>query len=217
MECSWKTVAWGKALFSGGAAKDGDAGHTSSYEWTDNDEKEVPQSATSTAATTTAAVAGEASAQVNDTDFVVTLGSGSSITVTSAERKEIAVTGGSFSSSFPCGDSSSTRALSYSGAGTVAVTVTPSQYSCSNATGGGGTPPQCLDYVDNDHDGQTDANDPGCHKDGDAGHTSSYEWTDNDEKEVPQSDNLHSRHNKAAVAGEASAQDGGIASPCASL
>lgn len=51
--------------------------------------------------------------------------------------------------------------------------------------GGGGTPPQCLDFVDNDGDGKIDAKDPGCHTDGNPDNTSTYEPFDNDERDSP--------------------------------
>lgn len=41
--------------------------------------------------------------------------------------------------------------------------------------------PQCSDTVDNDGDGVADAADPGCHTDGDASNTASYDPTDDDE------------------------------------
>ncbi len=43
--------------------------------------------------------------------------------------------------------------------------------------------PQCQDGEDNDGDGVIDANDPGCHSDGDATNTASYVATDDDERD----------------------------------
>lgn len=42
-------------------------------------------------------------------------------------------------------------------------------------------PPQCSDGLDNDSDGKVDADDPGCHTDGDAGNGGSYDPSLNDE------------------------------------
>lgn len=41
---------------------------------------------------------------------------------------------------------------------------------------------ECSDGLDNDGDGLSDMNDPGCHTDGDVNNTSSYDQNDNDEK-----------------------------------
>ncbi|MGQ0831060.1 MAG: hypothetical protein ACT4OV_05225 [Microthrixaceae bacterium] len=43
-------------------------------------------------------------------------------------------------------------------------------------------PPQCSDTTDNDGDNLIDAADPGCHTDGDAGNSDSYDPTDDDER-----------------------------------
>jgi hypothetical protein len=43
------------------------------------------------------------------------------------------------------------------------------------------TPPQCSDGIDNDGDNLTDAADPGCHSDGNAGNPESYVPSDDDE------------------------------------
>jgi hypothetical protein len=50
-------------------------------------------------------------------------------------------------------------------------------------SGGGGTKPQCSDGVDNadPEDTLVDAADPGCHTDGNAGNSGSYDPNDNDE------------------------------------
>jgi len=61
------------------------------------------------------------------------------------------------------------------------VTTTPP----GGGGGGGGTPPECLDYVDNDGDGKIDAKDPGCHSDGNPDNTASYDPFDDDEKDAP--------------------------------
>jgi hypothetical protein len=42
-------------------------------------------------------------------------------------------------------------------------------------------PPQCSDTTDNDGDGVIDAEDPGCHSDGNADNPDSYEPNDDDE------------------------------------
>ncbi|MFL6204256.1 MAG: hypothetical protein ACJ739_02815 [Acidimicrobiales bacterium] len=49
------------------------------------------------------------------------------------------------------------------------------------ADAGGGTPPQCSDTKDNDGDGVIDADDPGCHSDGNADNPDSYVPNDDDE------------------------------------
>lgn len=46
---------------------------------------------------------------------------------------------------------------------------------------GGGHVPQCSDTVDNDGDGVIDANDPGCHTDGNAANAATYDPNDDDE------------------------------------
>jgi hypothetical protein len=43
------------------------------------------------------------------------------------------------------------------------------------------TSPQCSDIIDNDGDGYVDANDPGCHSDGNTANPASYDPNDNDE------------------------------------
>jgi hypothetical protein len=48
-------------------------------------------------------------------------------------------------------------------------------------TCGGGAVPQCSDTTDNDGDGVIDANDPGCHTDGDPDNPDSYDPNDDDE------------------------------------
>jgi LPXTG-motif cell wall-anchored protein len=44
-----------------------------------------------------------------------------------------------------------------------------------------GTPPECSDGIDNDGDGLADADDPGCHTDGDATNPDSYDPNDDSE------------------------------------
>jgi LPXTG-motif cell wall-anchored protein len=44
-----------------------------------------------------------------------------------------------------------------------------------------GTPPECSDGIDNDGDGLADADDPGCHTDGDASNPDSYDPNDDSE------------------------------------
>ena len=46
---------------------------------------------------------------------------------------------------------------------------------------GCGSPPECSDTQDNDGDGVIDAEDPGCHSDGDAGNPDSYDPNDDSE------------------------------------
>lgn len=57
-----------------------------------------------------------------------------------------------------------------------------------------GAPPQCSDGIDNDGDGLIDADDPGCHTDGDASNPDSY-------------DPLHDSELDAAPAGPAVSPD----------
>ncbi|MCI0542644.1 DUF5011 domain-containing protein [bacterium] len=64
-------------------------------------------------------------------------------------------------------------------------TPTPTPSGGGGGTGGGGTPPQCLDFIDNDGDGKIDAKDPGCHSDGNPDNTSTYQPFDNDETDTP--------------------------------
>ena len=47
--------------------------------------------------------------------------------------------------------------------------------------GAAAAPPQCSDTTDNDGDGVIDADDPGCHSDGDADNPDSYDPNDDDE------------------------------------
>jgi hypothetical protein len=51
--------------------------------------------------------------------------------------------------------------------------------------GGGGSTPKCSDSTDNDGDNLVDANDPGCHTDGDPGNPNSYDPNDDDENSPP--------------------------------
>lgn len=48
-----------------------------------------------------------------------------------------------------------------------------------------GPPPECSDTADNDGDGVSDADDPGCHTDGDAGNPDSYDPNDDSEAAGP--------------------------------
>jgi hypothetical protein len=50
---------------------------------------------------------------------------------------------------------------------------------------GCGAPTQCSDTQDNDGDGVIDADDPGCHSDGDAGNPDSYDPADDSEADGP--------------------------------
>ena len=54
---------------------------------------------------------------------------------------------------------------------------------------GGGDVPECSDTQDNDGDGVIDAQDPGCHTDGDPDNPDSYDPTDDSEAETQCSDN----------------------------
>ncbi len=49
---------------------------------------------------------------------------------------------------------------------------------------GGTPPPQCSDNVDNDGDGKADAQDPGCHSDGNESNAASYVPSDTDETDA---------------------------------
>src|SRR5206468_4913032 len=51
----------------------------------------------------------------------------------------------------------------------------------NKGTNGGGSNPACSDGKDNDGDGLIDANDPGCHSDGNANNPASYDSTDTSE------------------------------------
>ncbi len=62
--------------------------------------------------------------------------------------------------------------------------------------------PICSDAIDNDEDGFVDADDPGCHSDGNADNPDSYDPNDNDETNVPGGSNL-CEDNKASNWGEA--------------
>ena len=77
---------------------------------------------------------------VNSTDFSVTLGSGSAITVTSPTFQELSSDVQSDVVSNPCTSSASSISLAYSGTGTVTNVITPSATMCSGSgsSGGGG-------------------------------------------------------------------------------
>lgn len=84
---------------------------------------------------------------VNSTDFVVTLGSGSSIQIRSSSAKVMGVTPTAYTTTDVCSSSESRLVLSNTGGSSVDVTVTPTSSTCSGSattatavvTGGGGS------------------------------------------------------------------------------
>src|SRR3989344_186707 len=104
---------------------------------------------------------------VDSGSFNVTLASGSSIEVRSADRKVIEASPAGFITTNVCSSSESRIKLENSGS-TATITITPSSTTCvgsahtSSVSGGGGPAPACEDSIDNDKDGLIDIKDPGC-------------------------------------------------------
>lgn len=78
-------------------------------------------------------------------------------------------------------DGNASNSSSYDSNGTSEVNSTTPTTTAGGGGGGGGSLPQCSDGQDNDSDGFKDSADPGCHNDGNANNTTSYEMNWNDE------------------------------------
>ena len=64
---------------------------------------------------------------------------------------------------------------------------------------GCGDLPECSDTTDNDGDGVIDADDPGCHSDGDAGNPDSYDPNDDSEADAPQCSDTRDNDGDAVI------------------